>query len=223
MSQENPVRRNHLRIARIFVLLGVVLGAAAVVVLLWTRDSLLRASTLVRAVRDIQPGKSTFLDAERFASQYGGHSEDTCNQAQCRFDFFVDNSPLHQLKLAPWTRLTISLLVRDGRVTEINLSMLSRRSGTVFGNPFGASVTDKGCYPCYTGQQAYFLKVDSDEKSRPDKIIVELSTVSTEAERNAAYAINVQCLSRLAGCTNLQQFLPDVWPGASSVQPPSPI
>ena len=182
------------------------------------------ALKLLQRLDQIQVSRTSFNQVQRLASQFGGDA--ACVGDNCLFEF--QNVWLYRLHLAPITEFSVMMQrggspadPGGGRVAVIDMAMLVSRdfngrgtiaSALVFdhdrgvGGPFQASIT-------FTAD------------GRPDRTVVQISPAATASQRGQARNFNLQCLTRIGGCRDSHQLLPDVWNGArhlDDVQLPLP-
>ncbi len=181
---------------------------------IWSYHSKATAVGAFRAVQQLQLGQSSFVSVAALVRQFGGYSVGPCSSVRCRFDLHVSNAPLYRLHVAPRTVFAASLFVRDGKLSQVDISLTSdRHSGAYLGafDVYGALIVDQACYPCFEGQQPYSVKLDWDPANRLQKIVIELTSHSTPNQRTSAYRLNFGCFTKLGGCADASAFSPDAW------------
>ncbi|HXR98463.1 MAG TPA: hypothetical protein VN709_11540 [Terriglobales bacterium] len=179
------------------------------------------AVRLTKSLETMAVNRTKFNDIEHLAAQFHGYA--ACVGDNCLFEF--QNSWLHRLHLAPMTEFSV-MVQRVGRASDpgggevgaIDMAMLiSRDSGFRSGEGAIASaiVFDRG----EIGPSGpYTASIDIGMDGRPDRTVVTLSPGATARQRRGARAFDLQCLTRIGGCKDSHQILPQVWNGARRIE-----
>lgn len=155
------------------------------------------AASNLQAINSITVGQTTEADLlGRAAFQ---KIEESCSQGDCFYHMETENSLLNKLHLAPRTRMTTAVFVRDGLVTGV--LVYTKKSGFPAISLRQVNEMPSGCTsdPCVRRLMP------------PSKALAEISIVfsSTSAMRNhIPEAVNADCFSRLHGCATPAEFLP---------------
>ena len=125
-----------------------------------------------------------------------------CEDTGCTYSFEFANRWFYRLQLAPWTQLTCTLyLVQD--------KLQSRYCQLSTGD------TSASCHALVWEQSHWksspeAFRVDQTWSGGPWRVQVKLTPEASASQREAAYALNLGCLSKIGGCTNAKQLLPTI-------------
>ncbi len=169
-----------------------------------------KAQQLLRVMQAIKPGYTTLAEAQRLTEQFRGKrwTEGDCAGGECRIEMWLDNLWLSRIRLATPTALSASVSIREGRVVGLGVVLKTWRGDYDW---FGVLVAEDGCYPCYPDQKPYKVTLKVDELGRPWETLVDLTAGSTPSQRQQAYQLNLNCLTKIGSCKDSREMLPSVW------------
>src|SRR5712664_4604205 len=132
-----------------------------------------------------------------------------CQERTCGFDLRVENQSLHKMLLAPLTVIDASVGFQDGLASDVYVGLAVQGV-----NDKGQSYDDKGlviretsdvpgsCHP------QFHLSVGRRYAEPGDRswATIAMDPCASAPERDKALAINVDCLSKIGGCRNIEQM-----------------
>lgn len=159
-------------------------------------------------------GESSFTDAQQLARQYGGipwyvaEGDMRCRFQECLLAFKFENMPLSYVPAIHHTGLFCQIFVKDGIVVARELEYeRNSRSAYYFRYLISDKTTLSQSEQKYGwGYGTWRLKVDS--RDIPHTLEVHLGPLSSPAEREKAYSLDLSCLARLFGCDVPSAFYP---------------
>ena len=150
-------------------------------------------------------------EVDQFARRYGRYVEKRSVNDIDYNDIAFCNTLLYRAHLAPLTCFGVSIQIYEGRVSLLDVSTGTRLDQPWF---FGVKVQEFGCYPCYPDQKPYEVRLRRNHVGRLWRAFVTLSPESSAKEREAAFAFNLNCLSKIGGCKDSRELNPRVWENA---------
>lgn len=207
MSAENP------RHATISIVFGLAVIAAILFTARHTTQNRDRAKAFLREASALQLRVSTLTQVQQLVSRYGGLAEPgTCDLRGCSYFFSFDNGWLRRLHLAPQTRFSCTLGVSGGVLDYRRVFLTSGNTSAVFG-----AFVEEQLSPPKGISEPFYISRQWEKSGERWRVHVAVTPDATAEERRIAYALNLNCLSKLGGCKDAQQLLPSVtWGGASS-------
>ena len=188
------------------------LGSLAAVVFVVGQRQRSKAERLLNDLYRMKSGTASFAAARGFVTQYGGYSVGPCTKEKCRFDIVVSNEIYYKLRLARPKELAVTLRIEDDRLSSISFGLLCTPSDPDrYPLGYGVHIDDDSCYPCYEGQKAFMAKRNGTDSAHTEQILVQLTSASTLEQRRAAYGLDLDCLSELGDCPQLDKVAPAVW------------
>jgi hypothetical protein len=192
---------------RVVFLLGLGVVAAGLIGLM-SRHSHRRAEILAFEVDKLEVGVSSSQDVRRLAEDFGGVPVDKdCDPDNCAYGFEIENAPLYQLGLAPWTAYKVHLATEDRKLTFISLTLTTvtgRSFFTGWESNTGSEVYSASILRCLRVKPEISLQFLTPEK--PWRAVAKLPPKS-----KPNYALNLGCLSRIGGCKDGRELLPAAW------------
>lgn len=217
-------RTKLLRMSAAFVLTLLVLGASMIAVEAVQISR--KAERLLAEAREIKVGESNSAQVLQLVKRYHGQARKgvECTPSDCPYDIVITNRSLSRFRLAPYTDFAVSFVIGEGRTIHIDFGLMSQFKGPtyysgrlVYGEAtsfsFLAQVVDDLEYSQhYASREKYSVAIKRDyEKNRPAVVSVYLTPSADAVTRDKALAFNLGCLSKLGGCRDAGEFLPDVW------------
>lgn len=186
-----------------------------------------RAMRLLHAIRQLQVGKSTFDEARAVIVGHGGgvspYDHSGCSPAHCTFEVALRHYPLfvdvwgrYLLTERTWQIVHLFPLlgvqdgwggaevrVDNGIVTQVGYGIAARGSGD---EVLGRTVDEFKVIPEYLqdrmGQRSYFVNgVNITTTGGGEGIESTLTPQASAEERDRAYDIDFDCLTKMGGCT----------------------
>jgi hypothetical protein len=193
-------------------------SAVFLIVLAWvignTIQTRRRASNFLRDALNLQLQTATFEQVRELAETHRGESSTNCNPQRCVYSFDYENTWLRFLRLAPLTRLTCTLRVKDARLDLRECLFISGNTSA----SFSASVWEMSRLPEGEREPFYTTRQWSGGRWR---VHVALTPDATPEQHRMAYGLNLACLSKIGGCEDAQQLLPSVgWTNTSTNRTP---
>ena len=124
---------------------------------------------------------------------------DPCAPDGCNYDLFVSNRGLAAIGLIPYATLRSSFWVKNGVLDT---------SGLEFWSPGGAFyyIIIHYCQHCDS------FEINPWEASSPlGTGSVEIGYTASAANKHKVIAMDTGCLTRLRGCSNIAELVPDLW------------
>jgi len=196
-----------------------------------------KAERLLRDVRQLQVGKSTFEDVRAFIAAHGGgvspYDHSGCSPEHCTYDVTLEHYPLF---MKVWGRFMsdetlyrvfrifsrcglldfsagITVTIDGGIVTHTDYSVLVRGHDAVV---LGRHIEEFQVIPQYlrdeARQRSYFVGYVNITTLGGGEGIESILTPQANPEaRNRAYDFDFDCLAKLGGCSSLCQFAPSAF------------
>ena len=134
---------------------------------------------------------------QRFGSSL--RQNDPCAPDGCDYDLFVTNRLLAAIRLGPYASLRSSFWVKNGVVDTSSLEFWSRGGAFYY-------VIVHYCEHCDS------FEINPWEASSPlGTGSVEIGYAASAANKRKAIALDTGCLTRLRGCGNIAELVPDLW------------
>jgi hypothetical protein len=164
-----------------------------------------RAEGFMRDMRALQLQSSNFPAVRDVMTTYGGHSfSEGCDPRLCSYTAEFQNTWLSRLHLAPFTRLSCALNVKD--------DLLVWRECGYFSGGFGVQVVERVPRPDIPGPlyiQRAFIPHSTGPYTRY-RVFVDLTPDATADQHRLAFSMNTVCLTKLGGCQDPLALLPTV-------------
>jgi len=194
-------RLNGAWVRRVLVTLGfaiLLLPAAAYAYAFHIRSA---AATLVNTARQIH----STADAEREIAAWRKRSgqrfweESDHLGGDHNYDGQIENLLISRFYFVAPSAVTLGITMRDGKLRCLTLVMMSGRY------PTGAIWIQEWFDP----DPAKDFHISQKNRSR--QAVVEFSSSVPEAQRENAFALNLDCFLRTRGCNSAEEILPAVW------------
>jgi len=144
------------------------------------------------------------------------HTVHGCTQQFCQYETSLSNESISKLHIVPYTEMNIWFTVHEG---ILQLAMLEYRTALTGSHSPVVHIQQGLCV------QGCSVRFDVNPHGSTPQIwngFVEFNTRATTQQRDAALAINLECLARIGGCKDIVDLLPTVWarnaPGTISSQ-----
>jgi hypothetical protein len=120
-----------------------------------------------------------------------------CGHPFSQVDFVFENRWLHRVLFAPRTIFDASIQLKDNRVCFRSAGMITTAGGV------RAMHVDE----FREGRLPWPFKAVLNLWNMP----VSMTAAATDAQRAAAYSINLDCLTKLRGCHDTREIAPAIW------------
>jgi hypothetical protein len=178
-----------------------------------------QASALIDELRSLDEAPAPSVVARGLMEKYHDHLVgETCQSAECQYEFFFTNSALSKLHTVPRAEITayvtmnrnvleIVLVVYTSSVFKANSPIVGVQEGFC---PVGSNP------PCdYFHLNPHGLNVAETWNGT-----VGFGQMATQVQKQAGWALNPNCFVALKGCKDISKILPTIWkltsPGAVS-------
>lgn len=166
------------------------------------------AAELLSAIKALPVGIASYEDAVLLKSRFQGVTGQNCGPEACSIAFIIDNRSMNRLGLAPPTRLTADLEVRNDRVTIIAVR-LGVQSGRNPGDEFQANLWELASGLSKDDFQLSFSH--GGPGFRQWRATAHITPRASRAERDLAFNLNLSCLHKFGGCKDSEQIVPKWW------------
>jgi hypothetical protein len=134
---------------------------------------------------------------QRFGSAL--KQNDPCAPDGCDYDLFVTNRVLAAIGLMPYATLRSSFWVKNGVLDGSRLEFWSRGGAFYY-------ITVHYCEHCGS------FEINPWRASSPlGTGSVEIGYAASAANKRKAIALDIGCLTRFRGCSNIAELVPDLW------------
>jgi len=166
-----------------------------------------QATTLLNEFRELGTSTDPTASFARLKQKYTSQIRrlELCAPKECQYEMTFSNKALSRLRVVPYTEMNLIFIELDGALRSVMLdyraALTSRESPTVH---IEQGSFAKGCgtrfdvSPHGTSRQMWSGLVVYDQRATPQ-------------QRDAALALNVNCLVRLGGCKDIADLLPTMW------------
>jgi len=195
-SPERSRRERRLVIRSVFATLLVVVLLHIAGVIAYGVRVRASAQTLIKSAREVH----SVADADRLASTWGESSFRTHTVFHSRerheYQFEVRSGLLTTFHLVPSTGVLLQLTIVPNHRQRVALGMYTDQSSVWVQDDSTAATSSVQSQP--------------DPSGLPKKLVVILGAEADESTRARAFAFNANCLTKVGGCSNVQQMLSSV-------------
>ena len=206
------VSRESLLIRRVLIAVGLVFTLVTMAIVaadLSARRTRRIAEKFLTEFTALKIGESTFEDARMLADRFNGQAypvngSETGSPPDLQYAFGFENTWLHRLHIAVPTILLANVTVGNGRVTGrgFRYGSVTPSRDSEFGVSDGRGEGPPFEIRHYRGR-GYWM--------------IYLTPAASPEQRRLAYALNLECLSKLGGCKLKQELLPALWQNLRSL------
>jgi hypothetical protein len=139
---------------------------------------------------------------QRFGSAL--RQPDPCAPDGCGYDLFVSNRFLAAIGLIPYTALRSNYWVKNGVVYANRLEFWTV---TVRGPMVLSYVVINYCDHC----DSFTISPWTDSSSLGTTGSVQIGYAASAENKRKAIALETECLTRLRGCSNIAELVPELW------------
>jgi hypothetical protein len=197
------------KLTRGLVLLVGAWGVLAEFAVYKTRETRLEAEQFLSEFIRLRVGESTDVRVDPLIETYHGNwwrsrplevgepDMTPCGHPFSQVDFAFENRWLHRVLFAPRTTFYASIQLKDNRVCFRSMGMTTTAGGW--------HIVDVGEYR--EGRMPWPFSPVHNLWRMP----VTMTAAATDAQRAAAYSINLDCLTKLRGCHDTREMAPAIW------------
>ncbi len=166
--------------------------------------------TAEKLLGDLRQFSSTEDFEQTFSSFRKQHGESLrqqpgCASAYCAWEIRVSSVPRPLQRGLPYTDLSAVFLGRGGKADGVLIEYTTRRVEGV--SPIVHIQID----PCTKTCERSFYLHPHGESAELWNGIIEINPQATSKERQAAFALDLSCFTKIRGCDDIAQMLPSVW------------
>ena len=202
------IKGEDMNIKRVFwITLIIVAATVAIVASLSIREEH-AAKSFIRVLQGIQLGSTSSDAIQALREKCGSHcSEMThpCDGNNCKLAFEFDNTPLWQLRIAPFTHLGGSVSIHNSHVDYIGLVYRVSCARNV------SSGVQIAQFPESQTEPAFSKSVGP--VGRPPFLSVKMTPSATPEQKTSVFELNFSCLSRIGGCAGVSELVPSLTKG----------
>jgi len=191
------------------IALGIILALIAVAAFVGISAYRVRrqATILLNEFRELGLSTNPTDSFERLKRKYTAqmHERQGCTPHQCQYEMTFSNKTLSLLRVVPHTEMKLYLTTYDGtlrwEMLDYRVALTGRKSPIVHieqGSCMKGCGTRFDVNPHGTSGQVWNGLVNYDQRA-------------TAQQRNAALALNLNCLVRPGGCNDIVDLLPTMW------------
>ena len=171
----------------------------------------LRARYLFHQLEDLQLGKATFDDAQRFARKLGANPVASCDRYFCNWEVHVNNAHIPQWWRGAGETFLVSFDVKDSLVVR-------RNTGYGIGlwkdhfSPSSVGLVEQANWGRVPIQQPVSAGWQTTEFYRYYAFTVYMTPKASPQDRQRYTAYDYGCFWRYKGCADARQLLPSADP-----------
>jgi hypothetical protein len=203
VSNDTAENQRTLRLMKKQLLIAVCAAFVAAAVVLWMVKSPVRqAATFLHYLDNIVPGKTS--ESELLLSPPFKAQERQCQEGVCSYAFVAENKVLHSLHLAPETLVSAMVIVENGRVTEVTVGeyMFVKDQALAVALQEIPAGSDCSAKPCLRKMSRHGQNISGFDSA----------TITFDGDsylhKQLADAMNLECLSRVRGCSSQVEMAP---------------
>jgi len=165
------------------------------------------ARTLLNEFRMLGTSKDPTASFEALRSNYGTklRTIEGCSSQLCQYEMILSNKDISALRIVPYVELDVWYTVYKGSLLN---AMLEYRTALPGSNSPVLHVQQGMC------ARGCGVRFDVNPHGTSQQMwngLVEFDTRATPQQRDAALALNLDCLTRIGGCKDIVDLLPGVW------------
>jgi len=158
--------------------------------------------------KELATSRNPTASFESLQRKYGSklRPNEACNQHHCQYEMSLSNENISELRVVmPYTEMNFWFTVDEG---SLQWALLEYR--TALRGPHSPVVhVQEGM--CAHGCGVRFDLNPHGSTQEMWNGIVEFDTRATPQQRDAALALNLDCLARIGGCKDIIDLLPTMW------------
>lgn len=165
------------------------------------------ATARLNEFRELGASKNPTAIFASLRHKYGSklHPIEGCTEQLCQYEMSLSNRSISTLRIAPYTEMNVWFTVYEG---SLQWAMLEYRTALRGPNSPVVHVQEGMC------AHGCGVRFDVNPHGTTQQMwngLVSFDTRATPQQRDAALAINLQCLARIGGCKDIIDLLPTVW------------
>jgi hypothetical protein len=193
------------RVRALFLLVAAVVCLVVVSLYIYALSLTRRAEALIQATYDLSTYRGSALPLKTLQDRFGGRlqSMEGCNTSECSYKVSLSNEVLASLRVVPYTELVSTFWVRDGVVDRNMLDFTTRvhdRHSIVLHVQTDFSDSDE-----------FDLHPWMDSSPTDTNGLVGITSGVPLENKKLALALNLHCLTKPGGCSNVAEMLPTLW------------
>jgi hypothetical protein len=165
------------------------------------------ATVLLNEFRELGTSTNPTASFERMKQKYTSqiHRLGACTPKACQYEMTFSNMALSRLRVIPYTEMNLIFNEYDGvlrsEMLDYRAAFTDRESPTVH--------IEQGSFAKGCGTR--FDVSPHGTSGKTGSGLVSYDQRATGLQRDAALALNVNCLVRLGGCKDIADLLPTMW------------
>ena len=163
------------------------------------------AGEALNAFRELGTSKDPTASFELLRRKYGSKLHAIgCEQQLCQYEMSLSNASISRLYVVPYTEMNVWFTMYNG---SLQVAMLEYRTALKAKNSPVVHV-QQDVDPCCG------VSFDVNPHGTTQQMwngLVEISAKATPEQRDAALALNLECLTRIGGCRDIIDLLPTLW------------
>jgi hypothetical protein len=166
-----------------------------------------RADEMIADIRASSDVQNHDLYFDSLKQRYGRRltRSQWCTAQECQYEVSVNNYLFSVLRMTPYTELSALYSTYNGKLSFIHVEY--RVAPPEGGGPVVHTQVDL-CELCERSFHLHPHGRSNTEKLNGD---VLWNRGATEAEREAALSLNLQCFFKWGGCKNITELMPRMW------------
>jgi len=189
------------------VVLSVTLIGLCAFVVISAYKTRAEAGAALNEFRELGTSKDPTASFELLRRKYGSklHAIEGCTQQLCQYEMSLSNGSISRLRVVPYTEMNVCFTVFKG---SLQVAMLEYRTALKARNSPVVHVQQGMC------AHGCGVRFDVNPHGTSQQMwngLVEFDTKATPQQRDAALALNLECLARIGGCKDIIDLLPTVW------------
>jgi len=169
-----------------------------------------RAKALLEDIHQLDAAPNATVVFDSLRQKYGNQLRLLgCASDECGYDISLTNGLLSRLHLVPRAEILAQFSVRRGSLRSVVINYASSTIGVnsplvYIGEGFCANETEGPC-------DGFYVTPHGFDQSLAWKGDVAFGQRVLEKQRQAALALNLDCLTAFAGCRDISELLPTIW------------
>jgi hypothetical protein len=165
------------------------------------------ATARLNEFRELGTSKNPTASFASLRRKYGSklRTIEGCTQQLCQYEMSLSNESISTFHVAPYTEMNVWFTVYEG---SLQWAMLEYRTALRGPNSPVVRVHEGMC------AHGCGVRFDVNPHGTTQQMwngLVSFDTRATTQQRNAALAVNLECLARIGGCKDIIDLLPTVW------------
>jgi hypothetical protein len=190
----------------VLLLLGTILAALGSLVGVSVYRTHREADARLSDLRELAVSADPTAAFESIRQKYGSELHPLgCDRQTCQHELSLSNRNISAFRVVPYTELDIWFTAYEGSLVRV---MVEYRTAL---NSSQSPVLHVQQDMCAHGCGVRFDVNPHGITQQMWNGLVEFNSVATPQQRNAALALNLDCLARIGGCDDITDLLPTMW------------